>query len=96
MQINIKIKRIKKDLFHVNLGDEDKSFHKVIITDKYFLFLTKNKIKKEELLDYSIKFLLDREKNSSILPFFDLSLINHYFPFYEKEVMHWIENIPEK
>ena len=40
----------------------------------------------EELLRESIRFLLEREPNTSILPSFDLPLIGRYFPEYEREI----------
>jgi len=40
----------------------------------------------EELLQESIRFLLEREPNTSILPAFDLPLIGRYFPEYEREI----------
>ena len=40
----------------------------------------------EELLQESFKFLLEREPNTSILGSFDLPLIGHYFPEYEKVI----------
>ena len=40
----------------------------------------------QELLQESFQFLLEREPNTSILNSFDLPLIGHYFPEYEKEI----------
>ena len=40
----------------------------------------------EELLQESIRFLMEREPNTSILPAFDLPLIGRYFPVYEREI----------
>ncbi len=40
----------------------------------------------EELLQESFRFLLERESNSSILSSFDLPVIGHYFPEYEREI----------
>ena len=40
----------------------------------------------EELLQESFRFLLERESNTSILGSFDLPLIGHYFPEYEREI----------
>ncbi len=40
----------------------------------------------EELLEESFRFLLERESNHSILASFDLPLIGHYFPEYEREI----------
>jgi hypothetical protein len=40
----------------------------------------------EELLRESFRFLLEREPNTAILDSFDLPLIGHYFPEYEREI----------
>jgi hypothetical protein len=40
----------------------------------------------EELLQESMRFLLEREPNTSILPSFDLPVIGRYFPEYEREI----------
>ena len=48
--------------------------------------LTKNKISKKELLNFSFNFLLERETNTSILSSFDITVISKYFPEYPKKV----------
>jgi len=40
----------------------------------------------EDLLQASFQFLLEQEPNTSILASFDLPLISHYFPEYEREI----------
>ena len=40
----------------------------------------------EPLLHHSFEFLLEREPKESILRRFDLPLIGHYFPEYEREI----------
>ena len=45
----------------------------------------------EELLQESFKFLLEREPNTSILGSFDLPLIGHYFPEYERVIRAQLE-----
>ena len=40
----------------------------------------------ENLIKASFEFLLERESNNSILSQFDLKVITHYFPEYEKEI----------
>ena len=48
--------------------------------------MTKKKISKKKLIEYSFQFLLDREPNTSILSFFELNIISKYFPEYENEI----------
>lgn len=40
----------------------------------------------QELLEESFRFLLEREPNTSILGSFNLPVIGHYFPEYEREI----------
>ena len=51
--------------------------------------LTNGKVAKKELLDFSFKFLLDKEPNTSILSSFELTIISQYFPEYENAVNDW-------
>jgi hypothetical protein len=48
--------------------------------------LAGEKIEPEELVRRSFEFLLEREPKESILSRFDLSVINRYFPEYEREI----------
>ena len=56
--------------------------------DEMLFNLTKNKISKKELLNFSFNFLLERETNTSILSSFDLTVISKYFPEYTKKVSY--------
>jgi hypothetical protein len=76
------IKRTK-DEFIVKL--EGKKYN-VILDDKYWQELTGGKISKEELIEKSFDFLLERESKESILSTFDLRVIEKYFPEYEQEI----------
>ena len=40
----------------------------------------------ERLVSASFRFLLEREPKESILRSFDLMVISHYFPEYEREI----------
>jgi len=60
--------------------------HIVRIDDSYYRYLTENQMSREELVEASFAFLLQREPAESILPEFDLRVINRYFPDYEREM----------
>lgn len=47
----------------------------------------------EDLLKKSFEFLLERESNTSILHSFDLPLIGHYFPEYERDIQTRLRQI---
>jgi len=71
--------------FQVAIADIDKSktIHKVRVTKETHQRLTGGMKGMEELVRASFKFLLEREPKESILPSFDLSQIQGYFPEYE-------------
>ena len=86
---SIKITEIEKDKFIVEVSDNVKSSHNVVITDKVYQELTNSMISKYELLEKSFAFLLDREPNTSILTNFEIQIISHYFSDYTNCVRRW-------
>ena len=86
---SIKITEIEKDKFLVEVSDNVKTSHNVVISDKVYQELTNSMISKYELLEKSFKFLLDREPNTSILTNFEIQIISHYFSDYTNFVRRW-------
>ena len=84
--MSISIKKILDNKFEVTLNKDLTTKHTVVLLDKYYESLTNKKISKIKLLEYSFNFLLDRESNTAILPFFELETISKYFPEYEHEI----------
>ena len=82
------ITELSKDKFEITVKANQITKHVVNITDEMHFNLTKNKISKEKLLNFSFNFLLERETNTSILSSFDLTVISKYFPEYTKKVSH--------
>ena len=82
------ITELSKDKFEIIVKSNQISKHVVNVTDEMLFNLTKNKISKKELLNFSFNFLLERETNTSILSSFDLTVISKYFPEYTKKVSH--------
>ena len=62
---------LSKDKFEITVKANQITKHFVNVTDEMLFNLAKNKISKEELLNFSFNFLLERETNTSILSFFD-------------------------
>ena len=79
------ITELSKDKFEITVNADQLTKHVVSVTDQMLLNLTNNKISKEELLNFSFNFLLERESNTSILSSFDLTVISKYFPEYTKK-----------
>ena len=80
------ITELSKDKFEITVKADQLTKHIVSVTDQMLLNLTNNKTSKEELLNFSFNFLLERESNTSILSSFDLTVISKYFPEYPKKV----------
>ena len=80
---------LSKDKFEITVNADQITKHVVSVTDQMLLNLTKNKISKEELLNFSFNFLLEREPNTSILSKFDIIVISKYFPEYISKVENY-------
>lgn len=83
--INVQKKSKNEFIITVDLRGV-KTEHNVTLEDDYYKKLTGGKITREELIEKSFEFLLNRESNRSILRSFDLSVISNYFPEYESEI----------
>lgn len=83
----MKIEKLTKDVFRITVSDIVATQHEVTVTDRAYYHLTGGRTTKEELLEFSFKFLLNREPNTSILNKFDITLISLYFPEYETELL---------
>ena len=89
--MSISINKISDDLFEVTVADRITTTHKVTVTDQSLTDLTDNNVTKTHLLEFSFKFLLEREPNTSILSSFDINVITKYFPDYRDEVRRWCD-----
>ena len=83
------ITELSKDKFEITVNADQITKHVVSVTDQMLLKLTNNKISKEELLNFSFNFLLEREPNTSILSKFDIIVISKYFPEYISKVENY-------
>jgi hypothetical protein len=84
----IQVRQVESFLFEVTVSGNAETMHHVSISPDYA-----KKIGGESptallplLVERSFEFLLAREPNTSILRKFDLSVINRYFPEYEKTI----------
>lgn len=65
---------------------EDETKHEVFVPVDYYRNLTGGLVPPEKLVRRSFEFLLLRESKESILPEFELTVIQTYFPEYEIEI----------
>ena len=87
--MSISIKIVSNNEYQVAVKSKTVTTHLVTLSDEVHKNLTNEKITKEELLDFSFKFLLDREPNTSIMSSFELTVISRFFSDYEKSVEKW-------
>ena len=82
----ISVNTIDSTNFEVIVEGSTTTTHRVTVTHSYYQKLTNNQVTPEVLVETSFKFLLERESNTSILPRFDLPVIERYFPEYEETI----------
>ena len=87
--MTISIQMLSNNEYEVTVQSNTITTHIVSLSDEVHKNLTNNKVTKEELLDFSFKFLLDREPNTSIMSSFELTVISRYFSDYEKSIKKW-------
>ena len=83
----MKIEKLNEDVFKVTALGNLTTQHEVTVTDIAYQHLTSGRATNEELLDFSFKFLLERELNTSIISKFSITVISQYFPEYESELL---------
>jgi hypothetical protein len=87
----IEIEAIDNKTFRVTIDASTKTTHTVTVDPAYHKRLTAGNVDAETLLRKSFEFLLQRESNTSILSRFDLPLIAHYFPEYERTIKNMLD-----
>lgn len=83
----IEVKQKDTETFEVTVREATTTTHLVTLSQNYFQKLTGGRVSPETLIEKSFEFLLDRESNTMILERFDLPVIGHYFPEYEKKII---------
>ena len=87
MSSEIQVSKKDEHTFEVTVKGVTTTTHMVTLTTDYYQKLTGGKVSQETLIKKSFDFLLERESNTSILSRFDLPLIGHYFPEYERTIV---------
>ena len=89
--MSLSIKKLSDDVFTVTVAETSTTTHTVTITDQSLNDFTDNNVTKTQLLEFSFKFLLEREPNTSILSSFDINVISKYFSDYRDKVRRWCD-----
>ena len=82
----ITVRKINETTFEVTIEGRTKTTHRVTVETGYYDKLTGGEVTPEVLVEKSFEFLLEREPNTSILGSFELPVIGHYFPEYERTI----------
>jgi len=82
----ITVESVDEQTYKVTVTEKSTTTHVVSVETSYYQRLTGGRIPVEELIQKSFEFLLERESNTSILSRFDLPVIGHYFPEYERTI----------
>ena len=87
MSATIRVEPSGSGRFQVTVTEGgSQSTHVVSLSPGYYETLTGKQVPEELLIERSFQFLLERESRESILREFDLPLIGHSFPDYEREI----------
>ena len=82
----IHVRKTDDHTFEVTVKDASTTTHTVTLSQEYYQKLAGGKVSEETLIEKSFEFLLERERNTSILSRFELPVIGRYFPEYEKTI----------
>ena len=77
-------------IFEVKVSNGNSTTHRVNLTREYYEHLTLSDTTPTKLVEGSFRFLLEREPKEMILRTFDLKIISHYFPEYERRISEYI------
>ena len=89
--MSVSIKKLSDDVFEVTVAKTSTTTHTVTVTDQSLSDLSDSNVTKTQLLEFSFRFLLEREPNTSILSSFDINVISRYFSDYKDEVRRWCD-----
>ena len=76
--------------FEVTVSNGNSTTHSVNLTREYYHHLLLSDTTPTKLVEGSFRFLLEREPKEMILRTFDLKIISHYFPEYERRISEYI------
>src|SRR3546814_2486112 len=85
MKAQINVRKLDETTFEIAVQGEKPTTHVVTVQPEYAKKIG-GLASTETLVRASFEFLLSRESNTSILRRFDLPVIGHYFPAFEREI----------
>ena len=89
--MDIHVEEIEASVFQVTVKEgNSESRHRVTVPEDLYQRLTGGDIGQAECVEAAFRFLLDREPKESILSQFDLPVIGHYFPEFERKFKDYL------
>jgi len=82
----IEVKQINEKTFEVFIDDPTETHHEVIIPEGYYESLSSGKISREELIEKTFEFMMEREDNNMIPRKLDLDTVARSYPEYEQTI----------
>ncbi|QBQ54851.1 hypothetical protein [Nitrosococcus wardiae] len=70
-----------------------KTTHQVTLSQGTYQKLTGAKVSASDCVQAAFQFLLEREPKEAILRQFDITVISHYFPNFERELPRYLERL---
>ncbi len=93
-ETKIKVERVEDAdpfRFHVEVTDQaGASRHEVTMSHALHEEVTGGDHEPERMVEAAFRFLLDREPKDAILPTFDVSEIDRYFPGFEEQIGQYL------
>ncbi|MBV9080192.1 MAG: hypothetical protein JO102_03620 [Elusimicrobia bacterium] len=88
----VTLKPVGKDAFEVTIQDNGtETSHFVTCSDRLLSVLAPSAKSKEAAIRAAFDFLLEREPKESILPRFDVSIIERYFPDFRSKLPAYLK-----
>lgn len=87
----IKIEEKKENVYEVTVEGPTTTVHEVTIPEGYWEKLTGEKITREDLIQKTFEFMLERENNDMIMRRLDLLTVARNFPEYEMVIKRRIK-----
>jgi hypothetical protein len=87
----ITVEKLNDTTFKVTVTGRATTTHTVTVSPEYKAKLAGPAVPAETLVERSFEFLLERERNTSILRTFDLPAIQSYFPEYERTIRNLLK-----
>lgn len=88
---DIRVEKVDSTTYQVTVESAKTTEHEVHLDPVDYEKLSGGDVPPEQLIETSFEFLLEREPNTAILPFFELPQISNFFPEYDDEIRSMLD-----